>query len=116
MSVTLSTLSMCQHDDQLFRFNVKDQDGVPVDISGATEITFIVAAAVDGAIFITKTLTGSTISIGSDTMFTLSVTDTESGGLTPGNHYWEAQITNSSGEKSTVGAGTFTVQDTKIGD
>lgn len=111
-------LDLCipQHDDKRFRFNAIDQSGTALDVSTAQEITFIIATSVNGTTLLTKTLTGGTIQIGINTQFYLDITSAESGGLGVGRKYCEARITNSAGDHQTVGAGPFTVQDTKIGD
>lgn len=103
---------MAQGDDKRFRVNVVDQNGTPVDISSSTEIVFKIANRVRSPAILTKSLTTGTILIGVNSQFYFDISDTESANLPPGNLYCEARITNSDGDRQTVGAGRFTVQDT----
>lgn len=112
----MTTLTIGQHRNKTFIIDVVDADGVPVNISGANEITVVIAAAIDGAIHITKTLTGGGVTIGTDTQYSFKITDADWSSLTLGTLYWECMIENSSGDDGDGGSGDFVVQDRRIGD
>lgn len=115
-AVTSATLKMAQHNDKRFFVNVIDQDGVAMDISAASELTVIIAPSVTGTAAITKTLTGGGITLSGNTAYFFDISDTESGALTPGTLYHEHQIDTAGGDKVTILAGPFVLQDTLIED
>lgn len=110
------SLCIAQGDDKRFLVTVQNEDGTDRDISAASEITFIIATRVSGTTKLTKTLTGSTITLSNNSAFYFDVSDTESAALGVGRLYYECQITNADASKQTVMAGRFDVQDTTIGD
>jgi hypothetical protein len=118
MTACAHRIKLCipQHDDRRYVFTVRDQRGLLVDISDAPEITFIIAAKVTGAILLTKLRSTTAIQVNNAHQFTVYISSAESGAFAPGEYYCEVRIENSGGEFQTVGAGTFTVQDTRIGD
>lgn len=106
-------------DDCTVVFTVRenDCDGDFFDISGASEIVFIVADTFDGTVRITKRLSTGGISIaGNGYQFWTAITDTETATLVRTNNYFEAQVTTSLGLKKTVARGVFKAQDTMIKD
>ena len=101
---------IAQGSDKVFSFI----DSVSVDYSLASQITFDVWENIgSGSSLISKSLTGGDITLVNDYTFTLSISDTESGNLTPGSKYCEVWVTSIGGELNLVGAGPFTVIDTK---
>ncbi len=118
MTRCIARLNLCipQHDDQGYLMTVYDQRGELVDISEAQEITFIIATNVGGTILLTKTLTGGGITLNNAHQFNFAISSAQSGAMTAGEYYCEVQIINSVGDQKTVGAGKFTVDDTRIGD
>ncbi len=103
-------ICIAQAADKTFLF----QDETTRDYSAASEITFDVwPSPTLGAIILSKSLTGSTITLINDYTFSLDVTSAESGALTPGPKYYEAWATASSGERRLVAFGSFNVQDTR---
>lgn len=115
----IATVAICvpQHDAVELYINVTDETGVAVDISTASEITWIVSASVDdvGANLISKTLTGGTLSLQTDSqiLIPLESADTD---LTPGVYYHELRIINAIADPATPLKGTFEIEDTRIGD
>lgn len=112
MSCCIKNIDPCiaQNADKTFSF----VDSVDVDYSLATEITFDVWENITtGAILLSKSLTGGSITLVNDYTFTLNVTDAESGAMTKGRKHSEAWVTLSGGERRCVGSGPFTVIDTR---
>lgn len=112
-------------DDARIIFSVYDTDGMEFDISGATEIIFVVAEGkyIGSTIYpglpvyIEKRLTDGDITIaGNQYEFIVDVTNAETAALPRNNLYYEAQVTTSEGLKRTVSAGIFYAQDTLIKD
>ena len=109
-------LTMSQWDDKRFFFNAVDSDNVPLDLSGFSEITFIISQSVTTAILLSKTLTGATISTTAGGIFYLDISSAESGALPTGVLYCEAKLVATSGDQQTVAVGHFRNLDTLIGD
>jgi len=77
---------------------------------GATEITFQVCeGTTDGAVILTKTLTGGDVILVNDYTFQFTVTAAESAALAEGWQAYKASVTLASGDVRRVGAGTFRV-------
>ena len=117
----IKRIELCigQHDRKNYELQALDSAGLPEDLSGAQEITFVVATSVSGAILLTKTKTGGDITLGNgqgtNDLIQFTITSAESGLMT-GAAYCELQIINSLGYPSTAGAGPFRVVNTIIGD
>jgi len=118
MTCCIKKIDLCigQGNDKSFLFTARDQSGALLDVSGAQEITMIVAAKVTSAPIITKTLTGGTITLNNAHQFTAAFTDTQTASLSPEVLYCEVGIVSATGMKYTLGAGPFRVQDTRIWD
>lgn len=115
----ISRGSICapKGDDTRILFTVLDDDGDEFDISGATEIVFIVADSINGEVRIVKRLSDGDISISTNQyQFYLTVTAAETASLPRGKNYYEAQITTSAGLKKTVSHGLFRATETRIKD
>lgn len=119
------TLCVPRGDDKEIVVCVYDSDGNEFDISGADEITFIVAdgeivggnMGPGGNILITKTMTDGDITVsGSLYKFMFFITAAESATLPRTSLYYEAQIVTGSGLKYTVAYGIFTAKNTMIKD
>ena len=110
------SVSIWQHDDRRYIFNVKDQDGVDIpDVTVFSELTFIIAPYVTSPPFLTKTFSGGDIIMLPPSQVYFDIRHAESGALQPGNFYCELKGI-SAGTTQTLGAGTATVIDTNIGD
>lgn len=114
-SVAIANITIPQHDDFIIYFQVVDGDGVFVDVTVATEIVYEVADSITGTEQFKKTLSASEIGFQNSNTVYVELTSTETG-LTPGNYYHELRLTNATGDNSTVLKGTYTIEDTRIGD
>jgi len=117
--VPSQTICVPKGDDQTIVFTVREDscEGDLFDISGATEIVFIVADVLGGTVQITKKLSDDDIEISTnDHQFYLTVTSAETAALTRTNSYFEVRITTSEGYNKTVVTGVFKAQDTMIKD
>ena len=100
-----------QGTDISFPVTVLDDAGAVVDLSGLTEINWILCrSATDARFKIEKALTGSGIELtdAPNGIFTVSLADTETTDLV-GRYYWEAQITDTAGAKTLVAYGTLEI-------
>lgn len=118
MKCCIKQIKLCigQNNDKSFLFTAYDQSGDLLDVAGASEITFIISQKVNSAILLSKTLGGGTVTLNNAHQFTVAISDTESGALPLGSLYCEVGIVSSGGEKYTLGAGPFVVEDTRIWD
>lgn len=112
-------------DDVRVVFSVFDQDDDEFDLSGASEIVFIVADGEivggnvypGGSVLIEKRLTdGEVIIAGTDYQFIVDVPNAETAVLPRTRLYYEVQVTTSAGLKKTVSAGIFRAENTMIKD
>ena len=112
-------------DDTTVIFRVYDSNGDEFDISGATEIVFIVAEGAviggnigpGGSVLIEKRLTLTDITIaGTLFQFTVKIDAADTADFVMTRNYYEAQVTTSSGLKKTVASGIFTSENTMIKD
>lgn len=112
-------------DDTRIVFSVYDTDCNEFDLSGASEIVFIVADGAmiggniqaGGAVLIEKRMTLGDILISTNLyQYSLTITSAESADLPRSRLYYETQVTTSSGEKRTVSAGLFEATSTMIKD
>lgn len=92
---------------------VVDQANNPIDLSGAQEITWIIAKRPGGNPIVEKTLTGDDIMITNNTTFKFDInpSDTEN---KSGHYYHEAQVLNSAGKVYTPLYGTINILPTSI--
>lgn len=118
MTCCIKKISLCigQWNDKAFLFTAYDQTGALLDVSDASEITFIVASQVNGTILLTKTLSGGSVILSNAHQFRVEITAAESGALAADTLYCEVGLVNSGGDKYTLGAGPFKVEDTRIWD
>ena len=101
-------------DDRMFVVTVRDQWGELVDISGALEIRFVVSMVLGGDVILDKMYTTGDISISTNLyQFNFTITSDESLAL-PNKGYYEIQLTNSDGEKSTIRSGPIRAPRTMI--
>jgi len=111
----LQTIAVPQDNDATLEFTYQDQDGNLLDLTGVSEIDFVVFTSIDGTAEIEKTYTGGDIVIyGNDYQFSVPITDLDTQGLTNRLSYHECRVTNSDGEKRTVSAGIFRCEKTYI--
>lgn len=117
MAVTVATADICvpQHDAQDLYFDIVDDGGVAVDVSTASEIVWIIADAIDGTIRITKALTGTGLTLQTNSRVKVELTSANMN-MAAADYYHELRITNVAGDPATVLKGTFTIEDTRIGD
>lgn len=112
----MTDITMREGNDLRVIVSVVDQDGVPVDISGASEIQWSVADAVgDATTLLDKTLTGTDITITGTTgfYFDISAADSETT-LGMGAYYHEALLTTGSGKAYTTLSGSLTIEEALI--
>ena len=123
--VTGGGICVPRGDDTTVIFYVYDSDDSQYDISGATEIVFIVAEGVvvggnigpGGAVLIEKRLSlGEIVIAGTLFQFTVAIDAADTTGFAISRNYYEVQVTTSSGLKKTVANGVFTSQNTMIKD
>jgi hypothetical protein len=109
-----ASLCVPSGDDRRFIVTVRDQFGDLVDISGATEIHFVVAASIGMVPLVEKKLSDGDVLISTNMhQFWFSITSAESLTL-PNIGYYEIQLTNSDGEKGTILSGPFRAPRTMI--
>jgi len=112
-------------NDTSIIFDVHDDDGDEFDISGATEIIFIVAGGEvtsgnmgpGGAVLIDKRLSDGEITIaGTGYQFSVAILAADTDGFDKQDNYYEAEVTTSTGLKKTVSSGLFISENTMIKD
>lgn len=113
-------------DDAKIVFDVYDEDGDEYDLTGATQIAFVVAAGRDFGgyvmhsgfpVHIVKRLTtGGVTILPSLYQFEVNLSSAETGALPVAHLYYEARVTNSSGKSRTVSLGNFHSTPTMIKD
>lgn len=97
--------TIVQGDDVSFVINVKDKTKTAINLTGVTAITFIAQKTICGDEYISKTLgSGVTVTDAAAGQITVTLTDTDTSddNLPAGDYYFELQITDSSGNISTV--------------
>lgn len=113
----LQTINVPDDNDAELIFTFQDENGALGDLTGVTEIEFVVFQSYGGAVEFSKTLTGGNIVIaGNDYQFALWIDAADTAALTNRLSYHECQVTNSAGRKRTVSAGLFRSERTYIGD
>jgi hypothetical protein len=91
-------------DDASLVFTVKDADSVAVNITGATAVAFKVAASATATPVISKSLgSGIALTTPASGILTVTLTDTDTS-IDAGTYYFEVQITDASGNISTLRA------------
>ncbi len=111
----LQTIAVPQDNDAVLEFTYQDQDGNLLDLTGVSEIDFVVFTDLDGIAQINKTWTGGDITIyGNNYQFSVPITALDTQGLTNRLSYHECRVTNSAGDKRTVSAGLFRRENTYI--
>ena len=93
-------------DDLRVIVTVRDQTGQLVDISDAQDIRWAVAPNVSANPVIEKSL-GNGITINSPTSFTFDLTSAETGALSRGRYYHEADAVTDQGLTYTALSGSF---------
>ena len=127
MSTPRKDIAIFQHDDTGITFNMLDADEDPLDISGFTSLTWIIADSVTGTIYLTKTTTNGTLLTPNAFSATALITKAESGALPPtttfpetkrgdSSLYHEFNGVNSGGRQRTMLRGKLYVEDTRIAD
>ena len=112
-------------DDTSILFDVRDDDGDEFDISGASEIVFIVAGGEvtsgnmgpGGELLIDKRLSdGEIVIAGTGFQFVVEIIAADTINFTSRDNYYEVKVTTSSGLKKTVSSGLFISENTMIKD
>ena len=93
-------------DDLRVIVTVRDQTGQLVDISDAQDIRWAVAPSVSADPVIEKSL-GNGITINSPTSFTFDLTSAETGALSRGRYYHEAEAVTDQGLTYTALSGSL---------
>lgn len=97
-------------DDKSLVVDVTDANGDTVAITSAT-IAWKAAKNFDATAVISKsTSSGISITSGSGGIFTITLDDTDTADLTPGDYMHEAQVTFSNGKVATVLRGVMTLE------
>lgn len=115
MSRCVQTRPLCipQGDQRLFIITVRDRHGNLEDISGASVVRFEVYDRQGGSVLLEKTLAATDIIISAnDYQFSFTITGPESAALPARRLWYECYMETSASEPATIGAGTFTVQQT----
>jgi hypothetical protein len=113
----LQSINVPVDNDAYLVFGFQDENGALEDLTGATEIEFVVFESYGGAVEFSKTLSNGDIVIaGNDYQFAFWINAADTSGLTNRLCYHECQVTNSAGRKRTVSAGVFRAEYTYIGD
>jgi hypothetical protein len=105
MATTNAFITTWVGDDYTFDVLVNDTAGVLVNISGATEITWVMATGESASASITKTKTGGGITLpggGTDGVFRVALVPGDTSGLTAGVYYQEAFTNLSTGIKNVI--------------
>lgn len=106
-------VTIVQGADKSFIF----QDQLTADYSNATEITVDVwENNINGSSIYSASLTGSDITLISDSSFTMTIDSSESELFPRGNHYIEIWVTLPGTVKRAVGIGRFRVVDSRKQD
>jgi hypothetical protein len=106
-------LCMPNGDGGMFLFVVRDQDGDFFDLTGAAEITFLVADTLGGTVRILKTLSDGDIEIsGTGRDFHLTLTRDDTTDLVRIKNYFEATVLTTGGIHHTVVSGIFRAPET----
>lgn len=116
MDIRRQDARIAQHDDVLVQIDMLNQAGDPLDVSGFTSLTWIVAESVRGDILITKSTTAGGIALPSATRAVVDLSSAETGALPARRLYHELRGINSGNEQQTMLCGAFFVQDTRISD
>lgn len=115
--IKLGSICAPQGDDIRVIFSIFDTDGDEYDISGATEIVFMVAGELGGPVHFVKRMSAGEIGISTNGyQFWVDVTDTDSVLPIRKVNYYEVQVTTSAGLKKTVSAGSYIATKTAIKD
>lgn len=115
--IKLGVVCAPQGDDTRVLISVYDTDGDEFDISGATEIVFLVAAERGGVVYFTKRLSLGQAGISTNGyQFWVDVTAADSVIPIARVNYYEVQVTTSAGLKKTVSAGSYIATKTAIKD
>lgn len=101
-----------QRNDLQVEFTVHDEEGNPVDLTDAQEITWQLSQNVGSVALIEKTLTGATITVNTPNSFIFDIADTEID--FSGSHYHEAQIVTDQGFEYTAVQGRVKIDRTQI--
>lgn len=103
-------------DYRLFVVDVTDENGNLIDITGFSEIEYIIADERGGSVELSKSLTGGSINIaGTGYQFTMAITEADSAALSKNLLYHELRLTDGGGEAQTLLAGLFRSPDTMLG-
>lgn len=109
-------LVLPQHNDKTFVFPVLDDDGLPADITGATEIVWSIGVSANSPKLLTKTLTGGGVMLTGTDRFYVNITRAESAAMQTGVLRHDALITTATGLSRTPFYGDFDHFDTLAGD
>lgn len=112
MACCVQKIDLCiaQASDKQFVFTDSDD----VDYGLVSDIRFGVwENSTTGAELISKTLIGGDIALINNHSFSLSIDNTESAALTKGTKYCEVWVIQTGGDRNIVGAGPFSVIDTR---
>lgn len=112
MTKTNQDFTMWSGDDKTLTITVTDANDVVVDLTGASALVWILKRSKHAAaILVTKGLgAGVTITDAENGIFTVDLNPADTAALTQNNYYHEAQITDASGNISTLLIGTANIK------
>lgn len=108
----MTDITMRQGNDLKVVVSVTDQAGDPVDISGASEITWAVSESVDSeTTILEKRLSLEEILQAGVTAFSFEISSAESAAIEVGIYYHEALVVTADDKAYTTLSGQFTITD-----
>ena len=111
MTIVGQNYTMFSGDSKVITVTVTDADGAAVNLTGAT-ISYVIFD--DGSATITKTVgSGITVTDAAAGTFTITLAASDTASLA-GAYYHECQVTDSSGNISTIFTGTVTMNEDMI--
>lgn len=105
----MDNLEFYRGDDWKLDVTLKDEDGLAIDLTGAT-VFFTVKeneSDADTSAVITEDVTSHTDPTNGET--SIEVSDTETDDVDPGTYYYDIQVKTAAGNIQTVVKGTLTV-------
>ena len=111
---SFGTICIFRNDTKTLEFAVDDGNGNAVDISDVQSIKFQVALRAGSAALISKERPGDILIDGTNTKFLVPLESSDTGSLSPGAYYAEAEIVNGDGDVFTVAFGRIRIREDLI--
>lgn len=105
---------LCQDQGTYLQYirNMTDQAGNVLDVSSSS-LVFSIYTTVTGTLLLTRTTAAGTIDRVSTSRVQWEINSADSAALTPGSHYYEFWVVDSTGERYLAECGTFKLNDTR---